>query len=55
MQTGRVLNGSRAFALLLDLKQEDRFYTCLPLYHGEPVAIEVPSLVAIMKLTHPFC
>jgi hypothetical protein len=36
MQTGRVLNASRAFAELLNLTQEDRFYTCLPMYHGEP-------------------
>jgi hypothetical protein len=40
MQTGRILNGSRAFAQLLELTQEDRFYTCLPLYHGKLVAFE---------------
>jgi acyl-CoA synthetase (AMP-forming)/AMP-acid ligase II len=35
MLTGRTLFTARNMAKYLELKQSDKFYTCLPLYHGK--------------------
>lgn len=45
MLTGRSLNTARAVATYLKLKPSDKFYTCLPLYHGAAQGLCVTPVI----------
>ncbi|WPH03819.1 Hypothetical protein R9X50_00670200 [Acrodontium crateriforme] len=47
MLTGRAVNTARSIAAYLKLKPTDKFYTCLPLYHGAAQGLCVSPIIYI--------